>query len=282
MKELLAIARVYLDLFEREFTALILTLPRIYIFFVVSQVMGMQAVSRLVRNTVVIVLAAFAAPINLGALGSFDGTVVSYAFHFLKEALIGILLGYLVGWIYWAVQSAGTFIDNQRGSALAGSVDPLHGHETTPFGILFSQAFLTYTFITGAVLHIVMLLFLSFVLWPAGSPIPEPAAAFPPLMLAIADNGMRLIVIIGMPVVAPMFLAEFAIALVSRFAPQVQVFILAMPIKSALAVLVLLFYFSRLLPYATGALMEMDGTFAGLFELLGISGSAGVPGGVPR
>ena len=32
-----------------------------------------------------------------------------------------------------------------------------------------------------------------------------------------------------------MFLAEFALAMISRFAPQIQVFILAMPIKSALA-----------------------------------------------
>ena len=38
-----------------------------------------------------------------------------------------------------------------------------------------------------------------------------------------------------------MFLAEFALAMVSRFAPQIQVFILAMPIKSILAIFVLIF-----------------------------------------
>jgi len=37
-----------------------------------------------------------------------------------------------------------------------------------------------------------------------------------------------------------MFLSEFGMALVSRFAPQLQVFFLAMPLKSAVGMLLLL------------------------------------------
>ena len=47
-----------------------------------------------------------------------------------------------------------------------------------------------------------------------------------------------------------MFLAEVGLALVSRFAPQLQVFFLAMPIKSALALLVLILYMKVLFGYA--------------------------------
>ncbi len=46
-----------------------------------------------------------------------------------------------------------------------------------------------------------------------------------------------------------MFLAEIGLALVSRFVPQLQVFFLAMPIKSALAMLVLLLYMATLFDY---------------------------------
>jgi type III secretion protein T len=38
--------------------------------------------------------------------------------------------------------------------------------------------------------------------------------------------------------------------MVSRFAPQVQVFILAMPIKSLLAIFMLVFYVEILFPFA--------------------------------
>lgn len=274
MNEFLAASRLYISFYEREVTALILTLPRIYTFFVVSQVMGLQAVPRLVRNVVVLVLAAFAAPINLARLETFDGTMLSYALYFFKECAIGILLGYIVGWIFWAVQSAGTLIDNQRGAAIASAIDPLHGHETTPLGTLFAQAFLTYAFLTGAILHVILLLFQSFVIWPAGRILPVPVDAFPALMVAIADNGMRIVAIIAIPIVAVMFLAEFALALISRFAPQVQVFILSMPIKSALAALILIFYFSRLLPFAADQLSDVSPEIGQLFDVLGHSSDA--------
>jgi type III secretion protein T len=56
--------------------------------------------------------------------------------------------------------------------------------------------------------------------------------------------------------IVAMFLAEFALALVSRFAPQLQVFFLAMPIKSGLSILLLIYYgpvlFSDLMSYDGG------------------------------
>ena len=50
-------------------------------------------------------------------------------------------------------------------------------------------------------------------------------------------------IVLSGPLVAAMFLSEFALAIVSRFSPQVQVFVLAMPIKSAIAIFMLIFYF---------------------------------------
>jgi type III secretion protein T len=56
-----------------------------------------------------------------------------------------------------------------------------------------------------------------------------------------------------------MFLAELGLALVSRFAPQLQVFFLAMPIKSALALLVLVLYMSTLFEYAGDTVRGIPG-----------------------
>ena len=66
---------------------------------------------------------------------------------------------------------------------------------------------------------------------------------------------LRMIVVLSAPLIITMFLAEFAMALVSRFAPQLNVFFLAMPIKSAIAVLMLIFYG----PILFGDLMTYDG-----------------------
>jgi type III secretion protein T len=56
-------------------------------------------------------------------------------------------------------------------------------------------------------------------------------------------------VVMAAPAILAMFLSELGLAMVSRFAPQLQVFFLAMPIKSAIAILVLAIYIPFLFDY---------------------------------
>jgi type III secretion protein T len=65
-----------------------------------------------------------------------------------------------------------------------------------------------------------------------------------------------LAVLTGAPVLIAMFLAEMGLALISRFAPQLQVFFLAMGIKSALAMFVLAVYGVTLFVYFGSEVMN--------------------------
>ena len=231
--------------------SLLLSLARTYAFLAASQVLAPTAVPRLARAAAVLVICLPLVPINLALARVFEPSVISFAALFAKEYALGFLLGFAIAWVFWGVQTAGAFIDNQRGAAIAASIDPLQGHETSPLGNLFSQAFVTYFFAIGGFLLVIDLLYQSFVVWPVTSGIPIVTSAFPTLMLEIMDTGMRLMFVLAAPIIAIMFLAEFSLALISRFAPQIQVFILAMPIKSAIAILILIFYFGTLFDVAS-------------------------------
>ena len=80
---------------------------------------------------------------------------------------------------------------------------------------------------------------------------PELCPESVPVMLEQLGRLVRMAMLLAAPALVAMFLAEFGLALVSRFAPQLQVFFMAMPIKSALAMLVLMLYASSLFEYAT-------------------------------
>lgn len=281
MTDIASLARLYFSFFDREIIALFLTMPRIYAFLATSQLLADTAVPRLPKTAAILSLSVIAVPINYAYVAGFDRTIGSFALYFLKEYAIGFVLGYIIGWIFWAVQSAGALIDNQRGAAIAASIDPLQGHETSPLGILFSQAFLTYVYTTGAMLPLLGLLYQSYQVWPATRGLPILSPQFPELALAVADNALRVTVVIAAPVVAVMFLSEFALALVSRFAPQVQVFILAMPIKSALAIFILIFYFSRLLPYANDQLAVFQPFINRFYAVMQFSGQPPQPDATP-
>lgn len=258
----------FFRMFDTEVIALLLTLPRIYAFLGTSQLLNPTSVPRPARNAAILSLSIILIPVNVQYVPEFERTVTAFAVHFAKEYAIGFLLGYLVGWLFWTVQAAGGLIDNQRGAAIASSIDPLQGHESSPLGILFSQAFLTYVFVVGAVFPVLGLLYQSYAIWPINRMVPVISNEFPVFMLALADKALRLVVVLAGPIVAVMFLAEFALAMVSRFAPQIQVFILAMPIKSILAIFILIFYFGVLLPNATAQLQGLPGYAARLYDML--------------
>ena len=254
--------------FDSELIAFILTLPRLYAFLAAAQLLNSAVVPGLPRTAAVFGMAFLAVPMNIEAAATFNRSVVVLVVYFAKEYAIGFLLGYLMGWMFWVISAAGGLIDNQRGAAIASSIDPLQGEEASTLGNLFSQAFLTFVFTTGAFLLVLGVVYKSYVVWPVTNAVPVISEAFPQTMLSIFDNAMRLAVVLAGPIMAIMFLAEFSLAMISRFAPQIQVFVLAMPIKSALAIMVLIFYFWMLLPFAERQLVSSEGYIAKLYEIL--------------
>ena len=108
---------------------------------------------------------------------------------------------------------------------------------------------------SGAFLLLLGAFYKTYQIWPVAEFVPSFGGAGPVFYLDIFDRLLRMIVVLSAPLIVTMFLAEFALALVSRFAPQLQVFFLAMPIKSALSVLMLIFYG----PILFGDLMTYDG-----------------------
>ena len=236
--------------FETYLLALLISIPRIYGFLITAPILSPGAVPRLARNATILILCLPIVPVNLANADTIDRTLGTVAYFFAKEFAIGFVFGYMIGWIFWMITAVGDLIDNQRGAAIAASIDPLQGTETSPLGNLFSQAFVTYFFSIGGMLIILQVLYTSYNLWPVTEALPILSSEFPALILRIFDHAMRMMFVLAAPVVAIMFLSEFALAMVSRFAPQIQVFILAMPIKSGVAIAILVFYSSLLFPYA--------------------------------
>ena len=73
----------------------------------------------------------------------------------------------------------------------------------------------------------------------------------PTQILGTLDGMLRATVVIAAPVIILMFLATIGLGLVNRTAPQLNVFFLSMPVKSALGIGMLIIY----LPFILDMLM---------------------------
>jgi type III secretion protein T len=159
-----------------------------------------------------------------------------------KEVFLGILFGFVAAKVFWLAVSIGFFIDNQRGASMAAVEDAAIGESTSPFGLFLEQALTVLFYCGGGLTLFLGGIFESYVLWPIDSFSPRLDAAFPTFILGLVDDLMRLVIIFAAPVIIAVFVSEFGLGLMNRFAPQLNVFVLAMPVKCLVAMIVLVLY----------------------------------------
>ena len=171
-----------------------------------------------------------------------------------KEALVGFLIGFFASIPLWVAVNVGNFIDNPRGATLGEVYSPLSGAQVSTTGIFFTQIVSTIFFVGGAVLVFLAAVYGSYRIVPMFGGWPGLRADAPVFALDTLDGMMRATVVISAPVIILMFLATIGLGFVNRTAPQLNVFFLSMPIKSALGVAMLVVY----LRYILDMLMYTD------------------------
>ena len=168
-----------------------------------------------------------------------------------KEAIIGFLIGFFAAIPFWIAENVGNFIDNQRGATMGEVYSPLNGAQVSTTGIFFTQIVSTLFFIGGAIFLFLGALYSSYGIWPVFAEGLSFAPDTPAQILGSLDGMLKTTVVISAPVIIVMFLATIGLGLVNRTAPQLNVFFLSMPVKSALGVAMLIIY----LPFIMDMLM---------------------------
>ncbi len=251
---------------EEHFLAFILGAARLGMFIVIVPFMGSSVLAAGSKSAIVLSLYLILHPLVLASLPDLmpftAASFVAFAGLVVKEVFLGFILGYLAGMTFWAVESAGFFIDNQRGAGMAQQTDPLSGEETSPTGSFLFQSTVYVFFATGCFVTFLSTLYGTYVIWPPAEWLPvkffseEAALFFAGVVAKLAVN----MVLLAAPVVLACLFTDISLGLINRFASQLNVYILAMPIKSAIASFLLIFYFAVLMTDAPErfALFNLD------------------------
>ncbi|WP_083745224.1 type III secretion system export apparatus subunit SctT [Variovorax sp. KK3] len=217
-------------------------LPRLLAMFASIPVLSRQALPGMLRIAVVFGLGLMIMPTVVDHQGVRAFSAPQLILLAGKEAALGFILGFMMAIPIWAFDAMGSIVDNQRGASIAQTLNPMTGHDSSPLGELFSQAAVTYLVISGGLLLLLDTAYRSYEFWPVFEFWPRLNADAPRILLGQLDRLLNLAVLLGAPVIVAMLIAEIGLALISRFAPQLQVFFLAMPIKSGIGMFVFAVY----------------------------------------
>jgi flagellar biosynthetic protein FliR len=217
-----------------------LIFSRIFILTMFIPYLGTRPIPGRIRMTVSIILTIFFyQPVSLATTMQLPTEGIVLISLFLKEALYGIILGFAAGMVFYGVQAAGNFIDNQRQLANAQIFNPAIGAQSSLFGIFYYQLAIVIFLIMGGHHWLFQALAKSFESMPILT-LPKIAPGVTPILETIIRLGADTLVIalqLGAPVVVAIFIADIILGLTNRVAPMVNVFELGFSIKGFLGVL---------------------------------------------
>lgn len=159
-----------------------------------------------------------------------------------KEFFIGLLMGYIISMPFAVVQSAGIFIDHQRGGASLMVNDPTIQNQSSPLGTLFNYVLIYMFYVIDAPFLVLESISESYTVIP-------PNEFFNPqffnhdtpffvMQLQLFNKVMVLSIQLATPALLAILMTDVFLGIANRLAPQVQITFLGMPLKSLLALVI--------------------------------------------
>lgn len=225
-------------------------LTRILGLIMVAPVFGHRAVPGRVKIGLGIFIALIIAPTlppmpDVG-LGSWHGL-----FILVQQLLIGISIGFIMRIVFAAAEAAGEIVGLQMGLGFASFFDPQSAGQTLVLARFFNMLALLVFLAVNAHLLLIGVLVDSFQSLPI-SPQPLSAAGF----YNVAAFGSTVFAVslqLALPLIAILLMTNLSLGILTRSAPQLNIFAIGFPITLGVGLIVL----DLTLPYFVPQLEQM-------------------------
>jgi len=153
------------------------------------------------------------------------------------QAVLGLGMGYVTMLLFSAVAAAGALVDLFGGFALASAFDPLGMNFNSVFGRFHQMLAVALLMVSGGHLLVIGGLLSTFELLPlTGWP---DLSGWPDVLVTAFSMFFTIAVQIALPMIAVLFVADLALALLTKVAPQLNALNVMYPAKIGLTLLVI-------------------------------------------
>jgi len=247
---------LFIENFSEWIMALAFTVPRIAAAFIILPLFTQDTVPALVRNSIFVGIGIIMMPLVYGNLQVLPLIWLDWPFILLKELFLGAVMGFIFSTVFWAVTSAGGIIDTQSGTTMSQQMDPVQGHQTTMNGRWLSM-FVTWLFMaSGGFLVFLDIVLGSYRIWPVPVMIPDLPLSDLSLLTSQFRYLMTTALLIAAPAVLILSMIDIAFGLINRFAQQINLLSITMPIKAWTSAFILMINLGLIVEVVMRKLME--------------------------
>ncbi|OGC21223.1 hypothetical protein A2291_03190 [candidate division WOR-1 bacterium RIFOXYB2_FULL_42_35] len=216
-----------------QLTVFFLILARIAGIFIQAPILNSKSIPFMIKSALAIWISLvlwFVVPVYQ----SLPATLPLFLGTLIFEVAFGFAIGFLCNIIFIGIQAGGEIIDMQMGLSVATALDPTFGAVISIVGRLCFWLAI-FIFIGADGLH---LLFSSlnqtFSVIPAGKIANFTSPHLVELFISLGTNMWETAIRLAAPAIILIFLSDFTFGIVSRVAPQVNVFMLGFQVKPLL------------------------------------------------
>jgi flagellar biosynthetic protein FliR len=196
-----------------------------------------------------------------------EWSVVLYVLYILKELLIGFSLGLLVNIFIGAFAYAAEIISYFMGLSIVNVFDPTFG-QVSSLSRFFVLMFYLIFFVTQSYHYVIGGIFMSFKYFPVGT------FDFNMGIFQFIMEKSALLFMLGFQIAFPfaliLFLLNIALALVNRLIPQVNVFIVGLPMQIFVGLAALSLGAAALVYTMVTLLGSLGNDFGGIIRMMGM------------
>lgn len=242
--------------FVHNFDAILLVLVRMTGLFILSPVFGRQNMPVILKIGFAFFLTLIYVTATNNLAIDYQNSIVLYTIFIAKELAIGIIMGYVTYIVMSGIYLAGQLIDAQVGFGFANVLDPITNIQVP----LTSNFYYTYIILVFLIINghhmLIRALFYSFQVLPAGKLTFSSDVIYE--LTQIMANMFEIGLKIAAPIIAAVFIVDVVLGILSKTIPEMNVFMLGMPIKIFVGLIIITITLSGAPTIAEGLTVIME------------------------
>jgi type III secretion protein T len=191
-----------------------------------------------VRTALALLWGSFVAYGQRGVIGDGSDPVLLIAIG-LKEALIGVALGFMASTVFWAAESVGTYVDDLTGFNQVQMSNPSQGQQTSLTSTLLSQFAIAAFWLLGGMTFLLGAIYESYRWWPLADLTPAGGQILESFVLQKTDTLLEMVAKLATPMMLLLLLIDIGFGFTGKVSQKLDLHSMAQPVKGALTVLML-------------------------------------------
>jgi len=225
------------DILISDFIMVLMIFLRVVAILVAAPVFGHKSIPVLAKIFLSIVIAYIVFMTVDTKTVTFDLNMVALTVYAVKEIITGLIMGYILNFVFWGVAYAGNFMGFDIGLMFAQVANPFDDTQNNVLSeILFFAAMMIFIIINGHH-YIITGVVASFSVIPLGKYTINQSVFY--LIVKYSFAVFTIAVKIASPIMVAFFLVHIAAGIIAKVIPNIQVFFVFQPLKLGLGIIML-------------------------------------------